>query len=93
MCCSFRRKEQFKKRLIDFLTFLLLNMGVQILGRALGGRTGRARSGWDIGFRTVHLSSPSTIFSTLKLPGRLSIIECHRDEVSVVHSFFQPLNN
>lgn len=55
----------------------------QILGRALGGKTGRAGSGWDIGFRTVHLSSSSSsnFFSTLKLPARLSIIECHRDEV------------
>ncbi|RVW91040.1 Gamma-glutamyl peptidase 5 [Vitis vinifera] len=54
-----------------------------ILGRALGGKTGRAGSGWDIGFRTVHLSSSSSsnFFSTLKLPARLSIIECHRDEV------------
>ena len=64
------------------LSFCVECVGVgQILGRALGGKTGRAGSGWDIGFRTVHLSSSSNFFSTLKLPARLSIIECHRDEV------------
>ncbi|GAB4838400.1 hypothetical protein Ancab_027935 [Ancistrocladus abbreviatus] len=56
--------------------------GHQILGRALGGKTGRALSGWDIGVTTVHLSTSSPkLFSSLKIPTVLSIIECHRDEM------------
>ncbi|KAJ7968322.1 Gamma-glutamyl peptidase 5 [Quillaja saponaria] len=56
--------------------------GHQILGRALGGKTGRSHNGWDIGIRTVNFSSSSTLASSfLNLPSQLSIIECHRDEV------------
>ncbi|KAL2513600.1 Class I glutamine amidotransferase-like superfamily protein [Forsythia ovata] len=54
--------------------------GHQILGRALGGKIGRASSGWDIGITNVYLQS-SNIITSLKLPASLSIIECHRDEV------------
>ncbi|KAI5661315.1 hypothetical protein M9H77_20638 [Catharanthus roseus] len=54
--------------------------GHQILGRSLGGKTGRATSGWDIGVTNVHFSS-SKLFGTLKLPAFMPIIECHRDEV------------
>ncbi|XP_054777705.1 gamma-glutamyl peptidase 5-like [Prosopis cineraria] len=56
--------------------------GHQILGRALGGKVTRSPTGWDIGVRTVTFSSSSSLaLSSLKLPSRLSIIECHRDEV------------
>ncbi|KAB2035852.1 hypothetical protein ERO13_D04G157800v2 [Gossypium hirsutum] len=56
--------------------------GHQVLSRALGGKTGRAISGWDIGVTTIHFSSSSSkLFSSLKIPTTLSIIECHRDEV------------
>ncbi|KAL2936738.1 Gamma-glutamyl peptidase 5 [Bienertia sinuspersici] len=56
--------------------------GHQILARALGGKTGRASSGWDIGLRTIHISSSSNKqFSTYKIPAMLNIIECHQDEV------------
>ncbi|KAM1790325.1 hypothetical protein TB2_033844 [Malus domestica] len=55
--------------------------GHQILSRALGGKSGRAITGWDIGIRTVHLSSSSKALSTLKIPALLSIYEIHRDEV------------
>ncbi|XP_031126059.1 gamma-glutamyl peptidase 5-like [Ipomoea triloba] len=54
--------------------------GHQILGRALGGKTGRATSGWDIGVTAVHISS-SKLFSSLNLPASLHVIECHRDEI------------
>lgn len=54
--------------------------GHQILGRALGGKIGRARGGWDIGITQVQLY-PSKIFTSLNMPTSLSIIECHRDEV------------
>ncbi|KAL4024297.1 hypothetical protein IC575_018082 [Cucumis melo] len=55
--------------------------GHQILGRALGGKTGRGRSGWDIGITTVNVSSSYKLFSSLKIPTTLSVIECHRDEI------------
>lgn len=56
--------------------------GHQILGRALGGKTGRASTGWDIGLRTVNFSSASSkLFSAHKIPVTLNIIECHQDEV------------
>ncbi|KAG8368586.1 hypothetical protein BUALT_Bualt15G0060900 [Buddleja alternifolia] len=54
--------------------------GHQILGRAIGGKIGRAAAGWDIGVTKVHLN-PSQIFTSLKMPPSLSVIECHRDEV------------
>ncbi|KAK4768757.1 hypothetical protein SAY86_026907 [Trapa natans] len=54
--------------------------GHQILGRAVGGKVGQAKS-WDIGLRTVNLSTTSAFFSSLGIPLGLSIIQCHRDEV------------
>lgn len=53
----------------------------QILSRALGGKTGRNVSGWDIGVKTIHLSPASELFSSLKTPATLSVIEIHQDEV------------
>ncbi|KAM1233089.1 hypothetical protein EV1_002746 [Malus domestica] len=55
--------------------------GHQILSRALGGKSGRAITGWDIGIRTVHLSPSSKAFSSLNVPALLSIYEIHQDEV------------
>ncbi|XP_042507365.1 gamma-glutamyl peptidase 5-like [Macadamia integrifolia] len=51
--------------------------GHQILCRALGGKTGRAVSGWDVGVRMINLLPSKQFSSALKLP----IYECHRDEV------------
>lgn len=53
--------------------------GHQILSRALGGKTGRSTTGWDLGVTTINLS-PKFITST-QLPSSLLVIECHRDEV------------
>ncbi|KAJ4963786.1 hypothetical protein NE237_023725 [Protea cynaroides] len=50
--------------------------GHQILCRALGGKTGRAVSGWDVGVRMINLSP-----SMHNFPCLLPIYECHRDEV------------
>ncbi|CAI9287007.1 unnamed protein product [Lactuca saligna] len=56
--------------------------GHQILARALGGKVARAESGWDVGVRSINLSSSSMkIFSNLEMPKTLSVIECHRDEI------------
>ncbi|XP_019701596.1 gamma-glutamyl peptidase 5 isoform X2 [Elaeis guineensis] len=53
----------------------------QILTRALGGKTGRAK-GWDIGVTCIHPShSALKLLSSLHIPSHLPVIECHRDEV------------
>ncbi|GAB4853339.1 hypothetical protein Ancab_017518 [Ancistrocladus abbreviatus] len=71
-----KKLDSMKKKVLGIC------FGHQILSRALGGKTGRARSGWDIGVTTVQLStSSSKCFSSLKIPTVLSIIECHRDEI------------
>nr|XP_043627000.1 gamma-glutamyl peptidase 5-like [Erigeron canadensis] len=55
--------------------------GHQILARALGGKVGRATSGWDIGVRTINFVSSTKISLSLDTLATLSLIECHRDEV------------
>ncbi|KAJ8768913.1 hypothetical protein K2173_023908 [Erythroxylum novogranatense] len=54
--------------------------GHQVLGRALGGTTGRAISGLDIGVTTIHFTPPK-MFSSLNIPTSISVIECHQDEI------------
>ncbi|KAL6211441.1 hypothetical protein ACLB2K_016667 [Fragaria x ananassa] len=68
---------------LDSLKIKVLGIcfGHQILSRALGGKSGRAITGWDIGIRTVHLSSSCKVLSSLNIPALLSIYEIHRDEV------------
>ncbi|KAK9677395.1 hypothetical protein RND81_11G140400 [Saponaria officinalis] len=74
---SFLHKLDFLKKKVLGICF-----GHQILARSLGGKTGRATSGWDIGLRTIHFSSSSNkILSTFKIPSTLNIIECHQDVV------------
>lgn len=78
-----KKLNSMKKRLLGIC------FGHQILGRALGGRIGRANSGWDIGITTIYLSSPvhtssssSKVFpSTFDVPTAMSVIECHQDEM------------
>ncbi|KDP38735.1 hypothetical protein JCGZ_04088 [Jatropha curcas] len=64
--------------------------GHQVLCRALGGKVGKAYSGWDIGLRKVRivkdLISPighKMLIDSIKneIPSSLTIIECHQDEV------------
>ncbi|XAR53010.1 hypothetical protein NMG60_11021387 [Bertholletia excelsa] len=68
---------------LDFMKKKVLGIcfGHQILGRSLGGKIGRASTGWDVGVRTVQLSPSSKLFASLKLPRPLSVIECHQDEI------------
>ncbi|XP_057978190.1 gamma-glutamyl peptidase 5-like [Malania oleifera] len=75
LLCFLRRLDSMRKKILGIC------FGHQILCRALGGKTGRATSGWDIGVTAVHVSS-SKLFSSMKIPARLSIFECHRDEVT-----------
>ncbi|XP_042495587.1 gamma-glutamyl peptidase 5-like [Macadamia integrifolia] len=67
---------------LDFMKKRILGIcfGHQILCRALGGKTGRSVTGWDVGVRMINLS-PSKQLTALKLPCLLPIYEFHRDEV------------
>lgn len=55
--------------------------------RALGGKVGKAYSGWDLGIRKVKIAKESASFISSyqedldEIPASLSIIECHQDEV------------
>ncbi|XP_022135384.1 gamma-glutamyl peptidase 2-like isoform X2 [Momordica charantia] len=58
--------------------------GHQVLCRALGGKVGRAETGWDIGVRKVQIMESSEwrfVEDMGEMPSNLSIIECHQDEV------------
>lgn len=59
--------------------------GHQVLCRALGGKVGKACTGWDIGLRKVKIVKDLSSFSFLEdlgeIPPALSIIECHQDEI------------
>lgn len=55
-----------------------------MLCRALGGKVGKAETGWDIGVRKVEIMESSEWRFTEEMgeiPSSLSIIECHQDEV------------
>ncbi|WVZ65001.1 hypothetical protein U9M48_014436 [Paspalum notatum var. saurae] len=58
--------------------------GHQVICRALGGRVGRARGGWDVGVRDVaiaHAAGSSRLLDGQLLPLRARITEVHQDEV------------
>ncbi|KAK1276748.1 hypothetical protein QJS04_geneDACA004183 [Acorus gramineus] len=56
--------------------------GHQILARALGGKTGRASVGWEIGIKKLQIDSKimSQIYGVEMSP-TLNVIESHRDQV------------
>ncbi|KDP30003.1 hypothetical protein JCGZ_18770 [Jatropha curcas] len=71
-----KKLDSMKKKVLGIC------FGHQILARSLGGKTGRAVSGWDIGVTAIHFSlASSKLLSAQKMPAFLSVIECHRDEV------------
>ncbi|KAI3900320.1 hypothetical protein MKW92_000013 [Papaver armeniacum] len=71
-----KKLVSLKKRLLGIC------FGHQILGRALGGKTGRAESGWDIGVININLSASACLCDSFKIPNALSLIEFHRDQIT-----------
>uniref|UniRef100_A0A0D9VXK3 Glutamine amidotransferase domain-containing protein n=1 Tax=Leersia perrieri TaxID=77586 RepID=A0A0D9VXK3_9ORYZ len=71
-----RRQHAAGKRILGVC------FGHQVLCRALGGKTGRAKKGWDIGVNCIHpTAAMARLFSPIKLPVHMPIIEFHQDEV------------
>ncbi|XP_050213189.1 gamma-glutamyl peptidase 5-like [Mercurialis annua] len=77
----------FLLQTLDFMQKKVLGIcfGHQVLCRALGGKVGKATTGWDIGLRKVRIVNdmPPTNFQTnlTEIPSSLSIIKIHQDEV------------
>ncbi|KAJ7955689.1 Gamma-glutamyl peptidase 5 [Quillaja saponaria] len=59
--------------------------GHQVICKALGGKVGKAYTGWDIGIRQVSVVKDLALCNYLddldEMPASLSIIEIHQDEV------------
>ena len=83
LCALLRTLHAMRKRVLGVC------FGHQVLCRALGGRVGRARSGWDVGVRKVTFVRGQDLAGLLSfldvddLPRSASIIEVHQDEVRV----------
>ncbi|KAL5208352.1 hypothetical protein ABZP36_032787 [Zizania latifolia] len=80
LCSLLRTLHAMNKRLLGIC------FGHQVLCRALGGRVGKSRSGWDIGVKKVtilpHQFEGLELFGDLdELPTTASVIEVHQDEV------------
>ncbi|XP_024383093.1 gamma-glutamyl peptidase 5 isoform X2 [Physcomitrium patens] len=61
---------------------LCVCFGHQVLSRALGGKTGRAPIGWEVGLREISLTN--AFFSksyAAGVPPKLKVLEVHRDQV------------
>ncbi|XP_040376845.1 gamma-glutamyl peptidase 2-like isoform X2 [Oryza brachyantha] len=78
LCSLLRTLHAMNKRLLGIC------FGHQVLCRALGGRVGKARGGWDIGVKKVTFVPGLQLFGDLEeLPQSASIIEVHQDERSI----------
>jgi len=66
----------------------------QVLSRALGGKTGRASVGWEVGLRDICLTD--AFFSksyAAGMPPKLKVLEVHRDQVIDTALRVQTKNN
>jgi GMP synthase-like glutamine amidotransferase len=56
---------------------------LQVICRALGGKTGRATNGWECGLKAITLADAmsSMRYWHPHLPSTLRIMEVHQDEV------------
>jgi GMP synthase-like glutamine amidotransferase len=85
LCALVQTVHAMRKRVLGIC------FGHQVLCRALGGRVGRARNGWDIGVRKVTFSPDLLEGRRLEfligdlveddLPRSAALIEVHQDEV------------
>ncbi|OEL28159.1 Gamma-glutamyl peptidase 3 [Dichanthelium oligosanthes] len=80
LCALVQTLHAMRKRVLGIC------FGHQVLCRALGGRLGRARGGWDVGVRTVtfaqgldHLGL-EFLGDLEDLPRSAAIVEVHQDE-------------
>ncbi|PON99307.1 Glutamine amidotransferase [Trema orientale] len=79
----------FLLRTLDSMAKKVLGIcfGHQVICRALGGKVGKAYSGWDLGIRKVKITKDLVPLMNCyqedldEIPASLSIIECHQDEV------------
>ncbi|CAA7408132.1 unnamed protein product [Spirodela intermedia] len=79
LCFLLQTLDAMKKKILGVC------FGHQLLCRALGGRVGRACTGWDVGIRKLRMAEslpPHKYLDELReLPPSPHIIECHQDEV------------
>ncbi|CAL5059951.1 unnamed protein product [Urochloa decumbens] len=80
LCALIRTLHAMEKRVLGIC------FGHQVLCRALGGRIGKARNGWDVGVKKVNFVQNLEGFRFLgglgmELPSSASLIEVHQDEV------------
>uniref|UniRef100_A0A7N0UR92 Glutamine amidotransferase domain-containing protein n=1 Tax=Kalanchoe fedtschenkoi TaxID=63787 RepID=A0A7N0UR92_KALFE len=71
-------------RVLDAMEKKVLGIcfGHQVLCRALGGKVGRASTGWDLGLRQVNTTKDARGMLALEeTVSTLAIIECHQDVV------------
>ncbi|XP_068637404.1 gamma-glutamyl peptidase 3-like [Aristolochia californica] len=77
LCELLRSLYHNKKKLLGIC------FGHQILARALGGETGRAAVGWELGVKSLQIDTEavSKLYG-VQLASPLNAIESHRDQVS-----------
>ncbi|KAI5060357.1 hypothetical protein GOP47_0024777 [Adiantum capillus-veneris] len=77
LCDMLRHLHTQRKKILGIC------FGHQILSRALGGKTGRAPVGWELGEREVHLCLEAFAKRAYgrALPSKLRVIESHQDQV------------
>eukprot|EP00250_Pteridium_aquilinum_P003993 c14247_g1_i1 orf=557-1393(+) len=76
LCEVIRKAHSMKKKLLGIC------FGHQVICCALGGKSGRAGHGWELGLRKVVLADAMHTKSyALQFPSSLRILEIHQDEV------------
>eukprot|EP00249_Psilotum_nudum_P028895 c38887_g1_i1 orf=343-1125(-) len=79
LCQLIQKVHQKRKKLLGIC------FGHQVLSLALGGKTGRAPVGWEVGLKNVIISDAllSKPYGH-KLPPSIRVIEVHQDQVSEI---------